>query len=133
MAGITLTLETLNPADYVAGVHPIRITAVSTEPDLEDSGVFVFHANSTEGAFPGDAFECVASFQQFQEIPLNLPDPDPENPIPYYRKSVVEFYLTNPAEVDEIWAIVQEDVKFLIESARLLATVGESTSVTILP
>lgn len=124
-------METLDPADYFPGVFPIRITAVSSEPDLEDGGVFVFHAQSPGGHMAGDAFECVASYQQFQEIPLNEPSEDPDNPIPYYRKSVVEFYLTNPEEKAEIWKIVQDDVRFLVNSARLMAEISTTEEVTI--
>lgn len=132
MAGISLTLEYVDPAEYFPGVHPIRITATSTEEGL-DSSIFVFHAREVDGALPGDTFECVASYQQTQELPIDAPIIEAETPIPYYRKNVVEFYLLSAAEVDDIWNIVQSDTKHLVRSARFWEKIGVTETVEIEP
>jgi hypothetical protein len=131
MAGISLNIETLDPESYVAGVYPLRITATSTEPDL-DSEIFVFHARDVNDPLPGDQFECVASYQQMQELPVDAPISGP-TPVPYYRKSVVEFYVTDPAEISDIRNIVIQDTTFLIRSARLLGQVSVVETVDINP
>ncbi len=133
MAGISLSLEYVDPALYFPGVYPARITAVVDEPGLEDSAIFVYHAQTEDRSIAGDIFECVASYQQMQELPVDAPDTEAEVPIPYYRKSVVEFYLTDPDEMAEIWSIVQFDAKHLVTSARHWGKINTTDTVTIDP
>jgi hypothetical protein len=129
MARLSLTLEHLDPDTRVPGTYPYRVTCTSTTD--HDTAIFVFHARSVDDALPGDQFECVASYQQMQEIPLDEPVLDGDTPIPYYRKSVVEFYSTDPEEVDDVWAIVQQDARHLLKAEDLADAIGVQTTVDL--
>lgn len=128
--GITLTFEAIDDAEIGKLSWPLRISALSTEEGL-DSNIFVFHAQTIEGASPGDMCESVASIVQMNELPIDEPTVIDGDPIPFYRKSSAEFHFHTSDALDDAIEIIKEDVASLLRAFRTFNLIQEQQVVTI--
>ena len=128
--GITLTFEAIDDNEIGKLSWPLRVSASSDEEGL-DSNIFVFHAQSTEGASTGDMCETVASIVQMNELPIDAPAEIDGEPIPFYRKSSAEFHFHNSDALDEAIEIIKEDTASLLRSFRTFNLIQTQQVVTI--
>jgi hypothetical protein len=85
------------------------------DPTNMDSEIFVHHRMAEEDPYEGDLFECIASVNQYYEIPKNKPAIVNEDTIiPYYRKNQFEVFARTLTELQEIWDYVVLDVGRLV-------------------
>lgn len=108
---IVLTKQSIENKE-IEGQHvwPLTITAESEDVSLS-SKIFVFHASMGDDMYVGDTFEAVASVQQMQELPEDAPGLDVNGEaVPYYRVATFTFYARTPAEADQLWDAIIEDV-----------------------
>lgn len=131
---IDLTKETLR-AVVKEGQHvwPLKITANSIQEGLPSS-IFVFHASINDDPYAGDIFEAVASVQQITDIPENAAAVDSNGELcPYYRSNTLTFYARSPAEADDLWHDIVEDVDDLTRNWAALTNLQDdgTTSSTI--
>jgi hypothetical protein len=90
----------------------IKATGVNMPEDI-----FVFHTMTSTDPYYGDLFECVASVNQLFELPKNMAISATDTPnqnLPYYRTNQIELFLRSPAEVEEVWKSIQDDVERLV-------------------
>jgi hypothetical protein len=80
-----------------------------------DTELFVHHRMTDNDPYVGDLFECIASVNQYYEIPKNKPVIVDENTvIPYFRKNQFEVFARSLIELEEIWEYVVLDVGRLV-------------------
>ncbi len=123
---IDLTKETLH-AVVKEGQHvwPLKITANSIQAGLSSS-IFVFHASLDADPYEGDVFEAIASVQQMTEIPENAPAVDSNGELcPYYRSNTLTFYARSPAEAEDLWNDILEDVDDLTRNWAALTSLQD--------
>jgi hypothetical protein len=127
---IDLTKETLHGV-IKEGQHvwPLKITANSIQEGLSSS-IFVFHAALNDDLYEGDVFEAVASVQQITDIPENAAGVDSNGELcPYYRSDNLTFYARSPAEAEDLWDAIVEDVDDLTRNWAALSNL-QSDGVT---
>lgn len=98
---------------------PLIINAESTRVGL-DSEIFVYHAAYGDDSYLGDVFECVASVQQMNELPVGSAVEEHDKLIPYYRRADVTFYASSAKEADDLWEDIKSDVDDLVLSWQAL-------------
>ena len=99
-------------------VWPLKITAtlIAGTP-MPSAKIFVYHANMGDDAYQGDIFECVASIQQYYELPVDAAvAEDADYVVPYYRLDFVQLNCLSPEEADALWDDIAEDVQDLIRN-----------------
>lgn len=115
---MSLTL-TRNALEYTrqAGqcVWPLIVACASDEVGLSDA-VFVYHVYPDSDQVE-EIFECVASLPQMSEIDTS-PQLAGEVVTPYYRKNVMRLDCRSPEEADDVWRLVQVDVRDLLLNFR---------------
>lgn len=114
-------------------VWPLKITASLTAgATMPSPKIFVYHASMGDDAYMGDIFECVASLQQYFDLPINTPVSIEDGlVVPYYRTEVINFNCRSPAEADELWVEIQADVTDLVNNYAAFLTARESETVEI--
>lgn len=132
MAGINLEKEYLTADPSIPGLNVISVTATADEPGLDDA-IFVYRTISDTNPMPGDIFQCVASYSQVQELPIDTPETVDGVLIPDYRVATAKFVTTDPSDFEEIWAIIQSDTALLINQARFAASEGTTENVNVDP
>lgn len=127
---IMLTFEAVAEEEIGKLSWPLRVSASSNEEGL-DSNIFVFHAQSMEGASAGDMCEAVASIVQMNELPIDNPTTIDGAPIPFYRKSSAEFHFHTSDALNEAIEIIKEDTASLLRAFRTFNLIQEQQVVTI--
>lgn len=112
---ITLTFEAVPTQEIGKLSWPLRVTAESSTMGL-DSKIFVYHAQGSTEALPGDMCEAVASIVQMNELPEDNPSEIDGEPIPFYRKDYAEFHFQNSDALDEAVEIIKEDTAKLLHA-----------------
>lgn len=113
---------------------PLEVRAIGT--DIPDE-IFVWQIGqgpSTNSGDPesGDRFSCVASLPQMHEIPRTTGRTlSSEWGIPYYRSNFMRVICRNPAEVEDVWAVVQQHAQALVENWNASWVLKGSSQVTI--
>jgi len=111
---------------------PLKVTASVIDAAMPSDKIFVYHSAMTDDAYEGDLFECVASIQQYNDLPVNTPVFEgKEDVVPYYRSNILYFACRSPEEADELWDDVEEDVTDLINNYVALnnLTTSETTDI----
>lgn len=102
-------------------VWPLKVTAtLMAGATMPSAKIFVYHSAMTDDAYQGDLFECVASVQQYWDLPEDAPTLIEEGglyTVPYYRSAVLYFNCRSPLEAEELWADIQADITDLVENA----------------
>ena len=111
-------------------VWPLKITAtlVAGTP-MPTAKIFVYHADMGDDAYQGDVFECVASIQQYYELPADAAVSEgADYVVPYYRLEFVQLNCLSPEEADELWNAIVADTSDLIRNfyAKSDLTVAET-------
>lgn len=113
---------------------PIKVTAVSSDPDL-DANIFVYHAAEADDPIKGDTFSNVASLQDMESLPIGAPTEvegdNTEDYVPYYRTDSVELNCYNLEEMQRIWTIIKRDTSTLVREYELSAKLKETETVEI--
>lgn len=103
--------------DGTRHLWPIGIRAVGTNIT---SDVFVYRVASEGDPFTGDAFSCVASAPQLQELPANRALTSSQVfQTPFYRTSQLTLWCRSSVEAERVWHLVQEDVQRLLDNANI--------------
>jgi hypothetical protein len=99
-------------------VWPLKITAnLAAGANMPSAKIFVYHASMGDDAYQGDIFECVASIQQYYELPVDAAVAEgADYVVPYYRLDFVQINCLSPEEADELWAAILADVSDLIRN-----------------
>lgn len=99
-------------------VWPLKINAsLAAGASMPSAKIFVYHANMGDDAYQGDIFECVASIQQYYELPVDAAVSEgPDYVVPYYRLDFVQINCLSPEEADELWNAILSDVADLIRN-----------------
>jgi hypothetical protein len=123
---ITLTRAASAPLPAEQDQPTLRITAVSSDPEIP-SAIFVYHADASAAAgVVGDLFECVASLSQLYDLLEN-----PGEGRPFYRKNQLEFVCRSYPEAEELWEKIREDVRELVENIKASRNLQNEHSETI--
>ena len=129
---ITLTREAVEPLDAINNMHawPLRALAVSSDAALS-AKIFVYHVTPT--TLMGDAWECIASVHQLDEIPEDeaVADVDGNYAVPYYRTDTVEFNARSAEHADELWNIIVNDTQDLVNNFKLMDKLSVADTVVI--
>lgn len=108
---------------------PIRVTAESTVPGLDDN-IFVYHAADPNDPIQGDEFSNVASLQDMESLPVGAPTPVDgdltEDYVPFYRTNSVELDCHNLVEMERVWSIIKRDASTLVHEYKASLTLKES-------
>jgi hypothetical protein len=96
---------------------PLIINATSTGDMPDDIFVFARKAGVLD-VNPYDQFQAVASAHDIFEIGTDPGATNNDNPdgVPFYRSSMLKLFLRSPAQVEEIWQKIQEDVVDLVRN-----------------
>ncbi len=99
-------------------VWPLKITAsLVAGATMPTAKIFVYHASMDDDAYVGDIFECVASIQQYYDIPADSPvSIEDDKVVPYYRTASLQFNCRSPLEAEELWEAIQADVTDLVNN-----------------
>jgi hypothetical protein len=98
-------------------VWPLKVTAAVIDAAMPSSKIFVYHATMGDDAYQGDLFECVASLEQYNDLPENAAViEDDVTVVPYYRLDVLNFACRSPEEAEQLWSDIQEDVIDLVNN-----------------
>jgi hypothetical protein len=98
-------------------VWPLKITAAVLNNSMPSAKIFVYHASMGDDAYQGDVFECVASFQQYNDLPEDAAIVEGDGyVVPYYRLNVLYFDCRSPQEADDLWDDIVEDVTDLVDN-----------------
>lgn len=115
---IRLTKEGLNVQE-ILGQHvwPLKVTATVIDQSMPSAAIFVYHAAMDDDAYVGDVFECVASLQQYNDLPENAAAvEDGDYVVPYFRSNTINFHCRSALEAEELWADIVVDVRSLIDN-----------------
>ena len=114
-------------------VWPLKITATLAQGSTMPSPkIFVYHANMGDDAYEGDIFECVASIQQYYEIPADAAVAEGvDYVVPYYRLDFVQLDCLSPEEADQLWDDIVEDVTDLVNNFHAKDNLTTSETITI--
>lgn len=114
-------------------VWPLKITASLVEgATMPSAKVFVYHASMGDDAYVGDIFECIASVQQYFDIPADSPvSVEDGKTVPYYRTASLQFNCRSPLEAEELWEAIQDDVTDLVNNYDAYSTLHSYESVSI--
>jgi hypothetical protein len=114
-------------------VWPLKITATLAQGSTMPSPkIFVYHANMGDDAYEGDIFECVASIQQYYEIPVDAAVAEgADYVVPYYRLDFVQLDCLSPEEADQLWDDIVEDVTDLVNNFHAKDNLTTSETITI--
>jgi hypothetical protein len=85
---------------------PLKITSISNTPNLP-SEIFVFRAAMNDDPYNGDAFQCVASLSQIEELTTSPVSTD-ENYIPFYRSDTLNLVFRSVEELQYYWNEIQK-------------------------
>ena len=98
-------------------VWPLKVVATVVDASMPSAKIFVYHASAGDDAYEGDLFECVASLQQYYDVPENTPVmEDGDYIVPYYRSDTLNFACRSAEEAERLWLAVQEDTTDLVNS-----------------
>lgn len=131
---ITLQRDSLAVQDMRGQqVWPLKITAtLANGATMPSSKIFVFHANMGDDAYQGDIFECVASIQQYYELPEDAAVAEgTDYVVPYYRLDFVQINCLSPYEADSLWDDIVSDVTDLINNFNAKNDLEESETITL--
>lgn len=114
-------------------VWPLKITATLAQGSTMPSPkIFVYHANMGDDAYEGDIFECVASIQQYYEIPADAAVAEGvDYVVPYYRLDFVQLDCLSPEEADQLWDDIVADVTDLVNNYHAKDNLTTSETITI--
>lgn len=114
-------------------VWPLKITATLAQGSTMPSPkIFVYHANMGDDAYEGDIFECVASIQQYYEIPVDAAVAEgADYVVPYYRLDFVQLDCLSPEEADQLWDDIVQDVTDLVNNFHAKDNLTTSETITI--
>jgi len=95
--------------------YMMRVEVTVDNGDLMPAAIFVWRAYSLMQADAGDVCQSVASLSNISAYPVNAPQRDPSNmeAVPFYRLAYAEFHCETEADIEEVWAGIQEDVRDL--------------------
>lgn len=137
---IVLTLYSVLPEGFMTGTQhawPLKVVAASTTEGLP-AEIFVYHRGAGDplaapgDPYPGDRCETIASVHQLQELPAGAPAaPGEVSQTPFYRASTAFFYCRSLEEAAEVWTIIQEDARDLLENYLAAQQLGVSAVVEI--
>jgi hypothetical protein len=96
-------------------VWPLKVEALSDEQGLP-SEIFVYHVLPANAQLE-EIFECVASLPQMSEIDTS-PQLGGAVVVPYYRRADLRLDCRSPEEADEVWDLIQKDVRDLLWNFR---------------
>lgn len=94
---------------------PLRIVCEAPDGDVSPK-IFVWRRNLGLPNMPYDVYQCVASVQQFWDLPEDEPLPDADPPVMDYRTAELQVDCRTPEQAELIWKVVQEDAKVLAEA-----------------
>ena len=114
-------------------VWPLKITATLAQGSTMPSPkIFVYHANMGDDAYEGNIFECVASIQQYYEIPVDAAVAEgADYVVPYYRLDFVQLDCLSPEEADQLWDDIVQDVTDLVNNFHAKDNLTTSETITI--
>ncbi len=98
-------------------VWPLKVTASVIDNSMPSSKIFVYHASMGDDAYQGDVFECVASLQQYNDLPEDAAIVEGDGyVVPYYRLNILYFDCRSPEEADTLWNDIVEDTTDLVNN-----------------
>lgn len=130
---ILLTCQGLETQE-INGQHvwPLGITAtLIAGATMSDAKIFVYHASMGDDAYTGDVFECVASLQQYYDLPADAAVMEGDLAVPYYRRANLVFYCRSATDATELWEAIQADVADLTANFEAVAALRTVTSVEV--
>lgn len=130
---IQLTRQGLDTQE-INGQHvwPLKISATLLAGSaMPNAKIFVYHASMGDDAYTGDVFECIASLQQYYDLPIDVAVMEGEYAVPYYRRSNLEFYCRSAIDAEDLWEAIQTDVADLTANFEAAAALREVTSVDL--
>jgi len=115
-----LRLQASNNGTSRQHAWPVVIRAKGTNIS---SDIFVYRVGKDGDPIPGDAFSCVASAIEMDELPrdraLAL---TAKYQFPFYRTSQMEVLCSSPEEAEYVWQIAKEDTQCLLDNYNTLVT-----------
>jgi hypothetical protein len=114
-------------------VWPLKITAtLAADSTMPSDKIFVYHASMADDAYEGDIFECVASIQQYYDLPVDAAVAEGmDYVVPYYRLNFVQLNCLSPEEADELWSDIISDTKDLITNFYAKDDLSESETISL--
>jgi hypothetical protein len=114
-------------------VWPLKITAtLASGASMPSAKIFVYHATMGDDAYQGDIFECVASIQQYYELPTDAAVAEgADYVVPYYRLDFVQLNCLSPEEADQLWDDILSDVSDLIRNFYAKDALAVSETITL--
>lgn len=114
-------------------VWPLKITAtLAAGATMPSAKIFVYHASMGDDAYQGDVFECVASVQQYYELPEDAAVGEGvDTVVPYYRLEFVQLNCLSPYEADTLWDDIVSDVTDLINNFEASASLSVAETITL--
>lgn len=104
---ITLTRNALDWEENQAGQHVWPLLVSATSDDGLTANIFVYHVQPDPEV--DSIFSCVASLPQLSEIGLT-----PSTNTPFFRQDTLRFDCRSPEEAQELWTLVEQDVRDLV-------------------
>lgn len=108
--------------------HSMVVRCSSSIPGMSPK-IFVIHAQA--GIQGDDIFSCVASLQQLQELPEDLPGSVGSEGYPFYLTDEVKFLAYTLEELDRLWGIIREDANSLVNNFKLQGSYNTSSTESI--
>jgi len=101
-----------SPQELQGYILDLEVTAATDMP----KEIFVWQSKVGFGDTDIDQFINIASPNDLEEVPPNVPGADEDNP--FFRTSRLQFTFRSMVELEETWGYIKDDVQGLVDALK---------------